>query len=61
MRFEPMLDCGDDDGVPCWEVVEWDWCDSAGNRSGHRVAYASDEQDAINQATILNAAIETDC
>lgn len=58
MRFEPMFDCGDDDRLACWEVIEWDWFDAVGNRSGQRVAYAQDEQDAIEQAAVLNAAYE---
>jgi len=58
MRFEPMLDCGDDCRLACWEVIEWDWSDAVGNRSGQRVAYARDEQDAVDQAAVLNAAYE---
>jgi hypothetical protein len=55
-RFEAFFDCGDDDRVPEWCVVEWDWGNEFGSRSGHTAAQAVDEEDAQRIASLLNVA-----
>ncbi len=57
-RFEAVFDCGDDDRLPTWEVVEWDYDDGRGNRWGHRAEFAADKHDAERTADLLNAAYE---
>jgi len=58
-RFEALLDCGDDDRIPEWEVIEWDYTNPEnGSRYGHCVARAENELDAKQQAAFLNAARE---
>lgn len=59
-RFEAVFDCGDDDRLPEWRVVEWISDDGCGNRIGNSVARASNELDAHQQAAILNAALEVE-
>jgi hypothetical protein len=57
-RFEASFDCGDDDRLPQWEVVEWTHAGPDGTRWGHRAAYADDKHDAEHTASMLNAAYE---
>lgn len=59
-RFEAVFDCGDDDRLAEWKVVEWTYDDGYGNRFGSKVAHANNKLDAQQQAAILNAAQEVE-
>lgn len=61
MRYEACFDCGDDDRLPCWEVIEWTFDDGRGNRMGGAVAdYGDDRAGAELHASILNTAADVD-
>jgi hypothetical protein len=57
-RFEAFFDCGEtDERLPQWEVVEW-FGEVNGVRTGARVTYADDQEDAERTAQMLNIAYE---
>lgn len=57
-RFEAFFDCGEtDERLPQWEVVEW-FSEVNGVRSGARVTYADNQEDAERTAQMLNIAHE---
>lgn len=59
MRYEAVFDCGDDDRLPAWEVIEWTFDDGKGNRAGNTVDrfYGSEaECEAHEVADLLNEA-----
>jgi hypothetical protein len=59
-RFEAVFDCGDDDRVSEWKVVEWTYDDGHGNQFGSTIARAQTKLDAEQQAAILNTALEVE-
>ena len=63
MKYEAVFDCGDEEMLAHWAVVEWTFDDGRGNRAGRTIdkffgseaeCQAHEVADLLNQAENIN-------
>ena len=60
MIYEACFDCGDDDRLPSWDVVEWTHVTTSAKAGTVVARYYGDEIGAREHASILNTAAAVD-